>query len=83
MKHNMYVIRDTLVGYMTPFCQPNHAFAKRAFKNAANDSKPNNVNTNPEDKELYFVGEFDESTGVITPVNPEFIARASEFVEVK
>lgn len=81
MKHNIYTIKDVLVGHMSPFVQPNDAYAKRAFANAANDTKPNNVNLNPEDKELYLVGVFDEDTGVITPCQPTFIARASEFVK--
>lgn len=83
MKHKIYAIKDTLVGFMTPFCQPNDAFAKRAFKNAVNDTKPNSVNQNPEDKELYLIGEFDEDTGAITPCNVTFLVRASELIEVK
>ncbi len=82
MKLGIYAIKDTLVGFMTPYCQVNDAYAKRAFQNAAQDVKPNNVNTNPEDKELYFIGSFDESTGTIEPKNPQFLARASEFKKV-
>ena len=81
MKHKIYTIKDVLVGHMTPFCQPNDQFAKRAFMNAAQDVKPNNVNINPEDKELYLVGEFDEDTGVITPCEPKFLARATEYIK--
>lgn len=81
MKQSIYTIKDTLVGYMTPFCQPNDNYAKRAFMNAAQDTKPNNVNINPEDKELYLIGEYDDVSGKITPCEPKFLARASEYVK--
>ena len=81
MNQNIYAIKDTMVGFMTPYCQPNDGYAKRAFSNAATDLKPNQINQNPEDKELYFIGEFDEETGIITPANPKYLARASEFVK--
>lgn len=82
MKLGIYAIKDTLVGFMTPFCQANDAYAKRSFQNAAVDSKPNNVNTNPEDKELFYIGSFDDQTGEIIPVSPSFLARASEYKKV-
>lgn len=80
MKIKLYAIKDTLVGFMTPYAQHNDAYAKRAFANAVNDIKPNNINVNPEDKQLYYVGEFDEDTGALIPCEKgaQFICSAME-----
>ena len=81
MKLRLYAIKDTLVGFSAPYAQHNDAYAKRALENAVKDTKPNHINTNPEDKELFYVGTFDEDTGIITGETPQFLARASEYVK--
>ena len=80
MKIRLYAIKDTLVGFMSPYAQHNDQYAKRAFENAVNESKPNTINTNPEDKQLFYVGEFDESTGAIIPAEggAQYICTALE-----
>lgn len=76
----LYSIKDTKIGYMAPFIQQNKACAIRTFKNMRNASQPNAVNTNPEDKELWELGTYDEETGEIKP-NLAFIGKAEDYVE--
>lgn len=76
----LYSIKDTKIGYMAPFIQQNNAVAIRTFKNMRNASQPNAVNTNPEDKELWELGIYDEETGEIKP-NLVFIGKAEDYVE--
>ena len=63
MKIGIYSVRDALVGFSTPFYARNDGEAHRLFANSANAGTPNIVNTNPEDKELFKLGSFDEETG--------------------
>lgn len=62
----IYAIKDTKVGFMQPFYLQNNAVAIRAFTNARNSTQANEVNTNPEDKELWHLGSFNDQTGAIT-----------------
>lgn len=66
MKLKIYSIKDTKIGFMNPFYSHNDGTAVRDFTNAANEPNKNVINTNPEDKELWLLGEFDDQTGVIT-----------------
>ena len=72
----IYCIKDTKAGYMNPFYLQNDEIAIRSFKKAANDIQPNGVNDYPEDKELWYLGDFDERTGIITGTEPKFLLRA-------
>ena len=76
----LYSIKDTKIGFMAPLVQQNNAVAIRTFKNMRNASQPNAVNTNPEDKELWELGVYDEETGEIKP-NLAFIGKAEDYVE--
>lgn len=80
MKQNIYSIKDTLVGFGVPFTMLNDAVAIRGFEGMAKAQTPNNVNTYPENKELWCLGEFDTDTGKINPIEPLFKVRASEYV---
>ena len=62
----IYSIKDTKIGYMSPMYLQNDGVAIREFTNARNSEQKNIVNTNPEDKELWCLGEFNDQTGVIT-----------------
>lgn len=68
MKQFMYsVYDDTAKVYSQTFFSLNDATAQRVIKNAV--AQPgHNYNMNPEDFSLYLVGEFDDNTGVITPL---------------
>lgn len=66
MKMKIYSIKDNKIGYMSPLYLQNDGVAVREFTNARNSTQKNIVNENPEDKELWCLGEFDDQTGVIT-----------------
>ena len=73
---NVYSIKDIKIGYMDPIYMQNDDVAIRSFKKWVNDIKPNVVNEFPEDKELWFLGTFDERTGKIEGIEPEFLIKA-------
>ena len=79
MKLGIYSIKDTKIGFMNPFYQNNDEVALRTFKNACNDTQPTAANINPEDKELYKLGTFDDSTGEVIG-KCEFMATAIECI---
>lgn len=76
----IYCIKDTKAGYMSPFYLQNDDIAIRSFKKAANEPQPNAVNDYPEDKELWYLGEFDERAGLIKGEMPKFLVRAVDCV---
>ena len=77
MKKIIYSIKDTKIGYMSPMYLQNDGVAIREFTNARNSTQQNIVNTNPEDKELWALGEFDDQTGTIVS-NVRFIIKAED-----
>lgn len=84
----LYTVRDVKAGFgCTPgvpavLDMPNDDFALRVVKGScAAGQKPNALNTFPEDKELWCIGEFDERTGMITLVEPYIVARAIDYIE--
>lgn len=84
----LYTIRDTLAGYgcipgvPAIIEMPTDDYAIRVVKGSvAKDQKPNAFNTNPEDKELWCVGEFDEKTGQITACQPRLVCKAIDYIE--
>lgn len=77
---NIYSIKDTKVGFMSPFNCQNDEIAIRSFKKYANDPAPNVVNEFLEDKELWFLGTFDERTGKIEGIEPEFLVKAVDCI---
>ena len=86
----LYTVRDVLAGFGTIvgapalFDLPNDQIALRVLKGSCvAGAQPNAFNTNPEDKELWCVGEFDERTGKIIPCEPYLIGKAIEYLEVK
>ena len=69
-KMKMFSILDRKAeGFNTPFFQPTFGVAERTFKELANDPT-SSICKNKEDFALYHTGEFDQSTGVVTAVNP-------------
>lgn len=73
----LYAIKDVKIGFGQPFMAQNNAVAVRAFTNSRNATEPNVVNTNPEDKELWFLGDFNENTGEIES-KVEYIVKAED-----
>lgn len=83
----LYTIRDVKAAYGCEngvpaiLDMPNDEFALRVVKGScAPGQKANALNTYPEDKELWCVGEFDELTGKIKPVDPYLVARAIDYI---
>jgi len=80
----MYSVKDVKTGsFMNPFNGQDHVQAQRCLQVAVNDE---NVHLHhfPEDFELHFVGEFNQSTGKFTsPETPEFICQALSLVKWK
>lgn len=72
----IYAIKDTKIGaFKTPFYSYNDQVAIRSLKNAINDKTAGELYQNPEDFQLYTLGEFNDLTGDITS-KVEFVANA-------
>lgn len=66
MKLKMYAVKDTVQGeLMNPFLLRNKEEAKRTFEQAVNSGRDNNVCIYYKDMQLYELGEYDTTTGVI------------------
>lgn len=81
----LYTVRDVLIGYglMQPAVLdlPNDEVAKRVVRGTLAKGAPATYfNTNPEDKELWCVGEFDEQTGQIISCQPRLVCK---FIDMK
>lgn len=81
MKFGVYVIKDTKVGFMRPFVQPNDAVAVREFTNIVNDGS-SLISVNYKDMELYKLGTFDDNTGIIES-KVEYLVKAVDVFSVK
>ena len=67
MKMKAYSVFDSKAEvYSQPFFQLNDAVAQRIIANAAN-SEGHNYNLNPEDFELWCIGEYNDEDGMMTP----------------
>lgn len=82
MKFKIYSIKDTKVGFMNPFYSHNDGTAVRDFTNAANEPNKNVINTNPEDKELWLLGEFNDQTGEITS-EVKYLMKANDVITAR
>ena len=80
MISKIYTIKDTKIGHMAPFLMQNDAVAIRTFENMAKQTTPNAVNTYPEDKELWEIGEFEDQTGEIKSHEPRFVTKAIDYI---
>lgn len=68
-----YTIKDTAVSvFYPPFNSRNRAEAIRMFSDAA--LRPDSViGVHPEHFQLFYIGDFDDETGEISSVYPEFV----------
>lgn len=81
MKLNVYTIRDQHIAYNLPWFARTHGEAERKFQDLTND-KQSYVAKYPEHYDLYWIGEFEDETGVITPLDtPRHIAKAVNLVQ--
>ena len=85
----LYTVRDVLADYgcigqgvPAVLNMPNDEFAIRVIKGSCvKGATPNVFNTNPEDKELWCIGEFDEKTGRIKSIDPYLVAKAIDYIK--
>ena len=71
----LYSIKDTKGGFSAPFLAQNDALAARNVKTVINSQKGSPENLYPEDFELWYIGEFDEITGIIQPAALDCVCR--------
>lgn len=82
MIHRIFSVLDLKIGaYASPFFMPTVAAAKRAFSGACNDPSTM-LYKHPEDFSLYLLGEFDDESGAVTPVQPENLGLAASYKRV-
>lgn len=76
----IYTIRDDkAAAYLPPFCARQNGEAIRMFQNSLSDSQSNFAKW-PEDYILFELGEFNEDTGVITPLDaPKALGNGIDF----
>lgn len=87
----LYCIRDVLIGFGTSgqgvpviIDAANDDVMLRTIKaSLAPGAQPNVLNVNPEDKEVWCCGEFDQDTGVIKSIKPYCVARCIDWKEIK
>lgn len=78
---NIFAIKDSASrAFNQPFSMHTFGQAIRAFQASVNDES-SQINKNPEDFSLYHIAEYDDNTGVITPVDITLVARATELLE--
>lgn len=63
------------VAYLAPFYFPQKGQAIRAFEDSINDPQ-STFNKHPEDYALFELGQFDDTSGVITSKNPIHVEEA-------
>lgn len=78
MTQKVYSIRDAKAEvYNQPFFKFSHGEAERDFKHLLRDEK-SMVASYPDDYDLYYLGEYDTVTGLLTPLaTPQHIAKAA------
>ena len=83
MKLKMFAVKDTVQGeLMNPFLLRNAEEARRAFAQAINSGKDNNICIYYKDMALYELGEYDTATGIITS-NVEYVCSGVDVKENK
>lgn len=77
----IYSIRDSKSEtFNIPFYKSTHGEAERDFRSLVNDGK-STVNQYPEDFDLYYMGEYNNLDGKLTPVDtPQHIIKAVQVV---
>lgn len=77
MTKKMFSIRDQKTEvFNTPFFNHTHGEAERNFRSLVNDDK-SMIHNNPEDFDLYYLGEYDDNTGKFEPVDtPQHLIKA-------
>lgn len=81
MELKAYSIRDSKGGfYGLPFFKRSHGEAERTFAQLRTDNT-STVNQFPEDFDLYYLGEYDDQTGLVKSLDtPQHMLKASTVV---
>lgn len=84
MSKSVVAIRDLKASaFLYPHFEVSDGVSVRSFGDSVNDER-SLISQHPQDYQLFKVGEFDERTGLITPLlTPELLASAIEFVKEK
>lgn len=70
MMLKVFSVHDLKAGaFMSPFFTPSRGIAIRAFCEAAAD-RNNNIGKYPAEHALFYLGDFDDSTGVFSNASP-------------
>lgn len=78
MKMPVLSVRDSLIGFGSPFTSVNKDVAIRGFNNSIIRAwSDENDPVNPEDLSLFMVGEFDSDSGSISSCEPCVLARGT------
>lgn len=77
----VYSVKDVKGAFAAPFLALNDALAARNIKGFLKTQKGHEWSLYPEDFELWLLGEFDEQTGIITPVKLDCVARLIALVD--
>lgn len=76
----LYAIKDTKGAFEAPFIAINDAVATRTIKSYINSGK--DVHSQfPEDFELWYLGDYDELTGNLSPKQIAFIVRFNALLD--
>ncbi|AZL82825.1 nonstructural protein [Apis mellifera associated microvirus 13] len=78
----IFAIRDSAVeSYGRPYFTRSQGEAVRIFMDEAKNTE-SMINKHPDHFDLYYLGEYDDNTGSITPAaNIERVARATDFTQ--
>ena len=68
--------------YMTPWFLHQEAQARRVFGNAINQ-EDHQFYANPEDYTLFYIGQFDDETGMVESVTPESCGNGLEYQDIQ
>lgn len=82
MRYKVVAIRDRAIdAYGQPIFVGSTGGAIRSFGDEVNRKDPNNnIANHPEDFDLFYLGEFDDSTGEFDSVRPQQIAVGKDLV---
>lgn len=81
MKHVMLAVRDSAVrAFNRPIFVPTLEVGIRSFYDEAKRNEPDNqMSKHPEDFELWYLGEYDDETGIVDDQNSiRLVARAKD-----
>lgn len=75
----IYAIHDRAIeAYGQPFFVKSQGQALRSFRDEC-ENRESQFNKHPADYDLYLIGDYNDETGIITPQQPERVARATDY----